>query len=290
MHYVPRMTFEVAFTDARGVLARAGPYLATEPVLHTVLTTMAHRLVDAPAVAYPRWFAIVRDAGRVIGVAMRTAPFAPHPFYVLPMPEPAARALGEALRARGESVTELNGFLPALEHVAAGLGKHATMRERLRLFELGTPCAPATTPPGSLRVATEDDLALVHRWFNEFGFAAAEQAGNAVDRHGESVPIADVTNQIAGGRIRIWDDGGPVHVSAGRPPSFGVARIGPVYTPTEHRGRGYAGATVHALARDLLAEGARVCLFADQANPISTRLYENLGFRAVAETALLALS
>ena len=98
-----------------------------------------------------------------------------------------------------------------------------------------------------------------------------------------------MTKEIANGLIRIWDDGGPVHVSAARPPSFGVARIGPVYTPAEHRGRGYAGATVHALAEQLLAEGARVCLFADQANPISTRLYESLGFRAVAETALVAL-
>lgn len=289
MHYVPPMTFEVTFTDARGVLANASAYLASEPVLHTVLSTVAHRLVDAPVTTQPRWFAIVSEADRTVGVAMRTAPFPPHPVYVLPMPEAAARALGEALRARGEAVTELNGFLPALEHLGAGLGKRPVMRERLSLFELATPRAPTTTPTGSLRVATDDDIELVHRWFNEFGLAAAAQAGRPAEDHGERVSLADVTKEIANGLIRIWDDGGPVHVSAARPPSFGVARIGPVYTPAEHRGRGYAGATVHALAEQLLAEGARVCLFADQANPISTRLYESLGFRAVAETALVAL-
>lgn len=282
-------SYRVEFTDARGALAAAGAFLAAEPVLHTVLTTMAHALMDAPAVTYPRWFALVFDADQVVGVAMRTAPSAPHPVYVLPMPARAARALGDALRTSGESIAELNGFLPALEHVAAGLGKPPTLRERLRLFELGTPRAPSP-PTGALRIATPDDLALVHRWYDDFGLAAAEQAGRSVERHGNGVPVEPLLRQLAAGEVALWEDDGPVHVSAARAPSFGVSRIGPVYTPPRHRGRGYAGATVYALAIRRIAEGARVCLFADQANPTATRLYERLGFRPVAETALVSLT
>ena len=77
----------------------------------------------------------------------------------------------------------------------------------------------------------------------------------------------------------LWEvDGVPVHLTSFNPPAFGVARIGPVYTPREHRGHGYAAACVAAVSADLLDEGARVCLFADADNPVSTGVYLRLGF------------
>jgi predicted GNAT family acetyltransferase len=68
-----------------------------------------------------------------------------------------------------------------------------------------------------------------------------------------------------------------------------VCRIGPVYTPREHRGRGYAGATVAAASRALVDEGAQVCLFTDQANPVSNALYERLGYRPLVDMANLVV-
>ena len=72
-----------------------------------------------------------------------------------------------------------------------------------------------------------------------------------------------------------------------QPAGFGVARIGPVYTPREHRGRGYASAAVAEVSRRLLDEGVRVCLFTDQANPTSNRIYQALGYRPVVDMANL---
>jgi predicted GNAT family acetyltransferase len=80
-----------------------------------------------------------------------------------------------------------------------------------------------------------------------------------------------------------------VYVTGASRPIFGVSRIGPVYTPREQRGRGYAGATVAAVSRRLLDEDARVCLFTDQANPVSNALYERLGFRPVVDMANLVI-
>jgi RimJ/RimL family protein N-acetyltransferase len=60
-------------------------------------------------------------------------------------------------------------------------------------------------------------------------------------------------------------------------------------SPREQRGRGYAGATVAAVSRRLLDEDARVCLFTDQANPVSNALYERLGFRPVVDMANLVI-
>jgi predicted GNAT family acetyltransferase len=68
-----------------------------------------------------------------------------------------------------------------------------------------------------------------------------------------------------------------------------VARIGPVYTPAEFRGHGYANAAVAGVSQVLLDQGARVCLFTDQANPISNRIYQRIGFRPVVDMAQLII-
>ncbi len=71
-----------------------------------------------------------------------------------------------------------------------------------------------------------------------------------------------------------------MHLTGVNPPSYGVARVGPVYTPKSHRGRGYASAAVAEVSQRILDEGGRACLFTDQANPTSNKIYEALGYRA----------
>ena len=61
----------------------------------------------------------------------------------------------------------------------------------------------------------------------------------------------------------------------------GSARVGPVYTPPEHRGRGYGSAVTAAATGDVLADGAIPVLFTDLANPVSNRIYPPLGYYPV---------
>jgi predicted GNAT family acetyltransferase len=60
-----------------------------------------------------------------------------------------------------------------------------------------------------------------------------------------------------------------------------------VYTPPAERRRGYAAAAVAEVSRRLLDQGARVCLFTDQANPTSNALYARLGYEPVVDMANL---
>jgi predicted GNAT family acetyltransferase len=86
--------------------------------------------------------------------------------------------------------------------------------------------------------------------------------------------------RIARGGIFIWDDDGPVSLVGANPPVAGVVRIGPVYTPPEHRRRGYAGHAVAEVSRRALQAGASRCmLFTDLANLTSNKIYAEVGFR-----------
>jgi len=148
---------------------------------------------------------------------------------------------------------------------------------------------PPSGVPGSARVATEDDRELAVRWWLDFG----EEAGTSVER-GRDIAEASVdyrlSSPVAG--IALWEDGGePVSLAAwGGPPPNGI-RIGPVYTPPELRGHGYATALSAELSQRLLDGrlfdgGRRFCfLYTDLANPTSNAIYERIGYRRVAESA-----
>lgn len=284
--------------DPGDFLLAAGDLLAAAPVEATVVATAADsaRLerAGAPAGSFPRWWLLVRDdTGAVVGAGMRTNSAAPHPPYLLAMPEDSARDLARLLHERGERVEAVNGALPAVEVFAAETARLAggsvRVAEHTRVHELGSLREPAR-PAGRLRAAGEDDLDLAVAWFTAFAAEAAEQAGRARPHPGPEDGAA-LRQLVATRRIWLWEDGEGqvVHLTAARPATFGVARIGPVFTPQECRGRGFAGAAVAAVSRLLLDEGARVCLFTDLANPVSNALYERLGFVPVADQANLLI-
>lgn len=97
--------------------------------------------------------------------------------------------------------------------------------------------------------------------------------------------------KLRAGQLWFWVDEAEarVHLTGTNPPSFGVARLGPVYTPPAQRGRGWASNAVAEVSRGIQAEGARVCLFTDQANPTSNKIYAALGYRPVVDMADLVI-
>jgi len=290
-------SFRVKMTaDPSAFLAEASGYLQADPLLTTVVSTVTHRAVQqatagTPPPDYPRWWAVVRDhGGEIAGVAMRTAPFPPHPLFVLGMPIEAAAALAGELRDRGEEVRGVNGSLPAASSVASEIARlcGGTVRtwEHTRLYELKN-LIPPSAVPGSPRFANGQDLELCLTWFAAFHDDAAEQAGRDVsDGAVTMVTEHDLKERISELRVLLWEvHGRPVHLCGFNALSFGVSRVGPVYTPREHRGHGYASAGVAEVSRRLLAEGSRVCLYTDQANPTSNKIYRALGFEPVVDMA-----
>jgi predicted GNAT family acetyltransferase len=117
-------------------------------------------------------------------------------------------------------------------------------------------------------------------------------------RRGAGLPPCRTTTlraRLDSGSLLLWldADGTPV---AGRPRTASgdapgtVARIGPVWTPPQHRRQGYAAAVTGHVAAQLASTGATVMLFTDASNPTSNGVYARLGFRVVGAWLQLALA
>ena len=146
--------------------------------------------------------------------------------------------------------------------------------------------------PGGLVAATEGDVDLVTEWIAAFMGDADEQAGRVRGASAHDVPDrSEMLRKLRAGQFWFWVDeaGEPVHLTGANPPSFGVARLGPVYTPPTQRGHGWASNAVAEVSRRIQNEGTRVCLFTDQANPTSNKIYAALGYRPVVDMANLVI-
>ncbi|WP_223165798.1 GNAT family N-acetyltransferase [Lentzea indica] len=89
---------------------------------------------------------------------------------------------------------------------------------------------------------------------------------------------------MSAGHVLWLVDGVPVSWAGSTTPVGGVSRVGPVYTPPEHRRNGYAAAVTAAVSQWAYEAGAdHVVLTADLANPTSNSVYQGIGFRAVSD-------
>jgi predicted GNAT family acetyltransferase len=141
---------------------------------------------------------------------------------------------------------------------------------------------PPPPPPGQMRLAVAADFRLLVDWLLAFtAEALPEEDNDPVDAE------RAVSRWLYEGfkRAYLWEvDGRPVSLAGvgGRTPHG--TRVGPVYTPPEHRRRGFAGALVAAASQAQLDEGLEFCfLFTDLANPTSNHVYQAIGYEPVTD-------
>jgi uncharacterized protein len=242
-------------------------------VLATVLHTVSERGGFGQA---PPLFAIARDeeTGKPLAVAMRTPPW---PLLATGFDDPKAAA--ELVAAWLELDPQPPGVSgepgPARAIVAAftqltGGSAELEFDEAMHVLTAVKP--PPRPAPGGLRMAAGGDRPTLLAW--EYGFMAEARMGDP--DHAD----ATLDRRLANGFQYVWSvQGAIVSTLAHNLPIAGTARIGPVYTPPEHRGRGYATSAVAALSRLLLATSARQCmLLTDLANPTSNKIYAAVGY------------
>jgi hypothetical protein len=267
--------------DVRGYAPHAEALLGADPERHTIaLTVVVQALAghEAPGSLYGWW---TDDAGRVTGAVSMTPPYEP---LLEQAPEESFSSLVHGVLERHGRFSGVNAptslALPLSAVAARETGGRVVLGHATRLFRCEQLVAPDPAPPsGAARVADEHDLDLVAAWYRAFG----EEAGSPMTDDVEG----SVRARMRLGHVMLWcdDDGTPVSMSSANTPAFGVCRIGPVYTPPEHRCLGYGAAVTHASTRLVLDAGHRAVLFTDLANPTSNALYPRIGYRPVADRA-----
>ncbi|MGI5202656.1 GNAT family N-acetyltransferase [Spirillospora sp. CA-108201] len=268
--------------DVEEFLARAEAFLRADPVANTVPLTVTRAIRTQGPGPYPRaLFGWWTADGGVAGTCVWTGAY---PVLLSAMPGPAAPELAGALAEREASVPGVNGTPEVAEGFAeawtrrTGMAAHVARRERLhRLAGLDMPDPP---PDGAARIADAGDRELVHDWYAAFHR----------DASGGDPNPAVVDGRLAERGIMLWEAGGRPVAMAGRTPAVaGTVRVAPVYTPAEHRRRGYGAGVTAAVTRAAQDAGAEeVVLFTDLANPTSNSLYHRLGYRPVEDRTILA--
>jgi uncharacterized protein len=270
----------VNVADPADWLERAGPLLLDDEARHNLILGLAGTLRDRPGLYLEHELWLAEDGGDIAACALRTPPYN----LVLGAGTPKglealARGVGPGLPGVVGAVPEVDAFVEAYRdahgiEVAVGL--------RQGIYALDTVARPAQ-PPGGARRATSADRALAMRWWREFAAEALEELDDDEERIGRVID-----SRLAGDDqgIALWEDGGePVSLVAwGSPTPTGI-RIGPVYTPRERRGRGYASALTAHVSSEQLASGRSFCfLYTDLANPTSNKIYVAIGYRRVCDS------
>jgi hypothetical protein len=272
--------------DAGAFLDAAGPLLLADEARNNLILGVAGTLVEDPDRYAAKRFWIVSDDGVPVAAAMQTPPY-----NLLLAPARTERALEALVRA-------IYGDLPGV------VASHPEVDDFVRLWLRSRAIEPrvlrnqgvyalervqaAPPAPGTRRPATADDHAFVLDWMTAFGEEVLEESDP-----GRTEARNVVESRLRGdgtGGFELWEDGGEVvSLSGWGGPTPNGIRIGPVYTPPELRGRGYATTLVAGLSQSLLDGGRRFCfLFTDLANPTSNAIYERIGYVRVCESAMVS--
>ena len=266
-------------TDVSEFLERAAQLLADE-ARHNLILGLAGTLRDEPGLYPEHTLWLVEDAGAIVGAALRTPP------YNLVLGDGSGAALEALAREVGAGIPGAVGAVPEIDGFVAAYARLHDVAPEPRVQQ-GIYALESVLPPerplGEPREATQADRELLVRWWGEFGTEALSALEQDEEQNRRNV---DYKLTAPGTGISLWEFGGePVSaVGYGSPTPTGV-RIGPVYTPPEHRGRGYASALTAQVSSDQLAAGRRFCfLYTDLANPTSNRIYLAIGYRRVCDS------
>ena len=246
-------------------------YLLGHEAEHGLMLSVAASALIAPVDSY--WALVRNSRQQVVAAALRTIP------KMILSREGASGAIAAlADHARQASFESILGPWPSLEEFAAAFGGSWHPTHHHVLYE----CRAVQLPPlprGHRRSATVADRERLADWIQAFSDeaigdgATRDAAEGAADRH------------VREGSMWLWCvDHEPVACAAavGRTP-HGI-RVTSVYTPPEHRRRGYASALVASLTRELLDGGREfVFLYADRGNPTANAIYQRIGYRQIAE-------
>lgn len=266
------------YEDASQFYDRVKDYLLTDEALHNMLLRLCHSLIHNPGGFDEKpLLATVEAEGDIVAVAMRT----PSGNLLLSKIQDfgAVEVMVQNLHTTQESlpgVTAPNAEAKAFAEIWRSLTSQSyKMKMALRAFQLKQ-VEKISSSVGELRQGTQRDRELLIDWFEAFVVEALGIAATNTER--------TVERHLQQGTAYLWEDETPVSIACNVGITLNGAVISVVYTPPEHRRKGYGSSCVAALSEILLSRGHKYCfLFTDLANPTSNHIYQAIGYQSVGD-------
>lgn len=168
------------------------------------------------------------------------------------------------------------------EALLSETGRKSKIELLMALYRCEKVVWPQISSGVHFRKAVTKDIPQIAKWVSDF-MAEAVPNDPPIDtlKHAES--------KVSKGMFFVVEKEGELLSMAGWGRDLETsAAVNAVYTPKHLRGKGYASHVVAALTQRMLDAGKReVSLFADQTNPTSNKIYQNIGYEFVCESVNL---
>ena len=268
----------ISHNHASELISLSGAYLEQNESENNLPIGLAYRLAEDPHYYGPEspLLLSILEQGKVVGVAVRTPP---HRVIlsrigtnvetaVVPLVHHLCRIDVQMPGVVGP-MAEAQAFADCWVEGMRSVSLKVVMR--LRAFEARS-VANLPLSNGKFRLASMDDHPLIARWVANFSEEIGEHVNpNSAKNHAEKC--------IKEQQLYVWDHGEPVSIAKKARPTRNGTTINTVYTPPEHRNKGYATSCVWSLTKKMLTDGYSFCsLFTDLSNPTSNSIYTKIGY------------
>ena len=262
-------------TEANQDYERTRSFLLQHEAYHSLMFGLLDTILYSPhRFKSQPYVAMVEENDTVLAVALQTPP---RKLLLSRVEDVQAIAIiAQDLYSRQAQIPGVMATASAAKTFAqhwqelTGQPYHEGTRERF--YQLET-VQPLPFVSGQLRQATLGDRELLINWCRAFMEEVSEEI---VDWEAEEV----VDRYLAEGSLHFWQDNIPLSLANFYSSTPNGVRINLVYTPPEHRRKGYATACVSALSQALLDRGYKYCfLSTDLANPAPNHLYQAIGYQ-----------
>jgi uncharacterized protein len=271
------------YVSPQRFLDEAGPWLAANESANNLILALAHTLASPDPQPFhdPLFLAAVKDRGQVVGCAVRPPP---DHLDLTPMPAGAASLVASGavehcpgLESVGGEASAATEFAVTWSHLRGGAWRIAHYWSWLVLHQV----EPPPRAPGELRLAEQSDWPLVSSWAPLY-LRDTGASGNV---------LKFLERRLATRSLFVWEHDGPKCMASISGHTPNGLRVSAVFTPDEHRRRGYASNTVATLSQRALDGGRTYCvLFAESDHTATLRVYEGIGYRHSHGTVVVDLN
>ncbi|WKU25180.1 GNAT family N-acetyltransferase [Priestia megaterium] len=256
------------------------PLLEKNEVLHNLALGILHSLHES---SKPNFMGAILKDNRAALVLLQT-----HPQQIIlsQIQKLTDDELNEVAKLLQETavpglVGERQTVLYLSQKLAALKNQEASLKMDQRIYRLDK-VKKAVDADGVLVKARLEHLPLVTEWIWEFmGIVGEPVSKEQAVKTGEAFIEAE--------RLFLWEVNGKyVSIANATRPTTHNITINFVYTPREERKKGYASSCVSTLSQLMLDSGFQTTsLYTDTTNPTSNKIYMEIGYEHVADSALV---